>query len=392
MKILYTDLNQIITLEKAFHKNGRHLIPEDLSTIPNGAIVFDEKILWVGATSDIPKEYQNLSPISLKNKILLPEIVDSHTHILFAGDRSGEYWGRLNGDTYEMIAQKGGGILYTQQETIKHNAEKLFDLASERIEKIASRGIGTIEIKSGYGLTLEKEKELTEIISLLKLKYSPTIQIINTYMAAHAIPKNSSAEEYIHEVVIPVMKELFNQIDIVDVFCEEGYFNHEHTKLLFQTAQKLNLPVKLHADEFTSNGGAELAVEYKALSADHLLQISEQGIKALASSTTIATLLPGTAFFLGKNLAPARALLDAGARVAIASDYNPGSCHWDNLIQIAKMSAPSLKMNSAELMCAITLNAAASLGLMNQGALIPGMAARMSILDYSSLENFMYNW
>jgi imidazolonepropionase len=395
MKI-YTDLNEIITLQGAHFKDGRKLKPEDLSTIKDGAIIFDDShIIWVGKKNEIPVEYKSLPSHSLKGHILIPEMVDSHTHIVFGGDRSEEYADRLNGTPYEEIAKRGGGILFTMKETHNSSAEELFQSASHRIECLKSYGIGTIEIKSGYGLDYEKEKEISLVIDRLKKRFSSTVQIFNTYLAAHDVPRNfKSSTEYLEQVVLPLLKELapLNIIDAVDIFHEKNYFTEEDATKLFLLAQILNIPRKIHADELNTNGGAELAASFNALSADHLLKISEKGIAALVNTSTIATLLPGTAFFLGKPLAPARKMLDAGVKVAIASDYNPGSCHCDNLLLIASISAAQLKLNQAELWCGITLNAAHSLGLLNQGVLIPGMKPRFSLFKADSLSQITYNW
>ncbi|MBY0415232.1 MAG: amidohydrolase family protein, partial [Bdellovibrionales bacterium] len=258
-----------------------------------------------------------------------------------------------------------------------------------------SYGVGTIEIKSGYGLNFEKEYEISHIIHDLKNIVRPDVQIINTFMAAHAVPKNySSSYDYMKEVVLPLLDRMAeeNIIDCVDIFHEQNYFSDEDVVSLFERAQRLNIPVKMHADEFNDNKGAILATKYQALSADHLLATGEDGIKALSDSSTVATLLPGTGLFLGKKQANARAFLDAGVKVAIASDFNPGSCHCDNLIMIASLAAPIYKMNMAELWCAITLNAAHALNLKNQGALIPGLLPRLSIFNTDSLDRVTYNW
>jgi imidazolonepropionase len=181
-------------------------------------------------------------------------------------------------------------------------------------------------------------------------------------------------------------------IDAVDIFHEKNYFNADDVSLLFMKAKSLGIPRKIHADELNDNSGSSLAVEFEALSADHLLKINAQGIADLAYSKTVATLLPGTAFFLGKTLAPARAILDGGVKVAIASDYNPGSCHCDNLLLIASLSAAQLKINQCELWAGITMNAAAALGLTNQGALTIGMNPRFSLFKVKSLSEITYNW
>lgn len=392
----YIHLNQILTLKNAQAKDGRKLTPEDLSIIHDGAIVFDDKkILWVGTTGEMPEQYKSFPFKSLNGHVLTPEIVDSHTHIVFGGDRAQEYADRLNGIPYEEIAKRGGGILFTMKETQAAGNEALFETARERIQRLYSYGVGTIEIKSGYGLSFEKEKELSLVIARLKKHFSPQIQIFNTYLAAHDVPKTfSSSADYMEQVVLPLLKELapLKVIDAVDIFHEKNYFTDEDTKKLFQLAQELGIPRKIHADELNTNGGAELAASFSALSADHLLKISDAGITQLAASSTVATLLPGTAFFLGKPLAPSRKMLDAGVKVAIASDYNPGSCHCDNLLLIASISAAQLKLNQAELWCGITYNAAHALGKLDQGALVPGMKPRFSLFKAETLSHITYNW
>ncbi len=395
MKV-YRHLSQLVTLQSAHAKDGRYLAPEDLSVIEDGAVVFDNEIIhWVGETSNLPEEFKGLPSENLGGHVLVPEIIDSHTHAVFGGDRASEYAHRLNGLSYEDIAKRGGGILFTMNETHKLSKPELFELARKRLEKIFSYGVGTVEVKSGYGLTYEKEKELSEIIQELKRHFLPRFRIFNTYLAAHDIPKNfKNSDAYLEQVVLPLMKELSEKkiIDAVDIFHEKNYFTSDDVRKLFTAAKNLNLPCKIHADELNDNQGAEIACEFDALSADHLLKISKPGISQLANSKTVATLLPGTAFFLGKPLAPAREMLDSGVKVALASDFNPGSCHVDNLILIASISAAALKLNQAELWAAISLNAAAALGLENQGAIAKGMASRFSLFKAPSLSHITYNW
>ena len=389
-------LNEILTLKSAHSKDGRKLLPSDLDLITDGALVYDEhKILWIGSTSSLPEEYKEIPSEILTGHVLTPELVDSHTHIVFGGDRAQEYADRLNGVSYEEVAKRGGGILFTMSETLKASNEDLFESARKRILRILSYGVGTIEIKSGYGLSYEKEKELSLIIDRLKKHFSPQIQIFNTYLAAHDVPTSfATSKEYLDQVVVPLLKELapLKIIDAVDIFHEKNYFSAEDTITLFNTAEALGIAKKIHADELNSNGGAEIAFNHEALSADHLLRISDEGISTLANSQTVATLLPGTAFFIGKPLAPARKILDAGVKVAIASDYNPGSCHCDNLLLIASISAAQLKMNQAEIWASITLNAAHALGLHYQGALAVGMKPRFSLFKAESLSHITYNW
>jgi len=393
---VYRNFSQILTLEQAWEKDGRNLIPQDCSIIENATVVFDtQQILWVGKDSKLPKQYQTLPQTNYTGKVLLPELVDSHTHLIFAGDRSKEYAMRLNGADYQEIGKAGGGILNTMHGTNNISDEKLFNLCSQRIEQIYKYGIGTIEIKSGYGLGFEQEYRLSTIIHKLKQKYSPKIQIINTYMAAHAVPKQfPTSSNFMQQIVLPLLKKLapLNIIDTVDIFHEQNYFTSQDVEQLFALAQQLNIPRKIHADEFNDNQGATLATNHNALSADHLLMISDPSIQALANSTTVATLLPGTAFFLGKQQVEAKKLLDAGVKVAIASDYNPGSSHCDNLLLLASLAAPQYKMNIAQLFTAITLNAAHALNLKQQGAIIPKLKPRFSIFDTDKIDKITYNW
>jgi imidazolonepropionase len=395
---IFRNFSQIATLEGASQKGGRKLNKEDLGLISNASIVFDfEKILWVGLDKDIPESFleKGHPEIDVSGKVCVPEIVDSHTHLVFGGDRSHEYSMRLNGTSYEEIANAGGGILNSMKGTHALSRNELLKLARERVKTIRSYGVGTIEVKSGYGLTFEKEYELSHVIHDLKNIVRPDVQIINTFMAAHAIPREySSSYEYMKDVVLPLLDKLGGEaiLDCVDIFHEKNYFTRDDVVSLFERAKRLGIPVKIHADEFNDNKGAVLACEYGALSADHLLSTTEDGVFALANSNTVATLLPGTGFFLGKAQANARALIDSGARVAMASDYNPGSCHFDNLVFLAALAAPQYKLTQVEMWAAITLNAAAGLGLYNQGAIVQGLRPRFSVFNTDSIDRITYNW
>ncbi|TNE98385.1 MAG: imidazolonepropionase [Deltaproteobacteria bacterium] len=392
----YSNISQVLSLESANSKDGRNLEPSDLSVLNNASIVFDnEKILWIGKTTELPDIYQSVETTDLTGHCVTPEVVDSHTHLIFGGDRAKEYSMRLNGADYVDIAKAGGGILNTMNGTNSLDKHELLSISRERVERLHSYGIGSIEIKTGYGLNFEKEYELSHIVKELKDQYKGKVQIINTFMAAHAVPKNyESSSQYMNEVVIPLLEKLVSEkvIDCADIFHESGYFDSSDTKLLFEKCIELNIPFKSHADEFNDNKGAKLAAEMGALSTDHLLCTTQDGIEALSKSKTVATLLPGTGYFLGKPQANARALLNAGVKVSIASDYNPGSCHWDNLLQIASLAAPNLGFNQTQLWAAITLNAAHALGLTDQGAIVRGLKPRFSIFKVPTIDHITYHW
>ena len=390
------NISSALTLESAYHKGGRKLSHNDLGVVINANIIHNgERILWVGPEEQLPCQYHSLPSLDCKGNVVTPELVDCHTHAVFGGDRSREYTMRLNGVDYQEITKSGGGILTTMEGTNRLSFDQLFELAKQRCERIFSYGVGTIEIKSGYGLNFAKEYEISHVIDRLKKTLAPKIQIHNTFMAAHAVPKEFTySTDYLKQVVLPLLEKLAMEgiIDSVDIFHEQGYFNQEDIELLFSRAKELGIARRSHADEFFDNKGALLACQYGALSTDHLLRTGLDGIKALAKSQTVATLLPGTGLFLGKEQAHARSFLDHGCRVAIGSDYNPGSCHFDNVLQIAAMAAPCYKMNLAELWAAITLNGAYALGLKNQGALIKGLSPRFSFFKAQRVDEISYSW
>jgi len=396
MKVLYKKFSQIVTLTDALKKEGRNLLPSDLSILENASLITEDgKIIWVGLDADLPKSHKFDETVYCSGKIVLPEFVDSHTHLLFAGDRSNEYFMRLSGASYEEIAKAGGGILSSQKAFSEANPEQLYQLALNRIARMNSYGVGSVEIKSGYGLTHDLELMAMQTLKKIKSKVSPNTNILSTYMAAHAVPKSfSSSKEYLQSVVIPLMKVVKDQdlADFVDIFHELNYFTDEDVDLLFKESQKFKLGRRIHADEFNDNSGGSIAAKNHCFSADHLLAISDSSIASLADSETVATLLPGTGFFLGKPQARARAILDGGCRVAIATDYNPGSCHFDNLFSLACWAAPTYKMNPAELIASITLNPAHSLNLRDQGAITIGMKSRLAVFNCNSLAQLIYDW
>jgi imidazolonepropionase len=395
MKVFH-EISELITLENAFKKDGRKLSEVDLSILKNASIVADEKIIhWVGESFALPKEFNHLKKIDCKNFTILPSWVDAHTHIVFHGNRSHEYTLRLNGASYEEIAKAGGGIAFTVEQTRHQSFDELFDSANKRIQKMYAQGVSTLEIKSGYGLNFESEEKISRVIDACKKHWAPKIKILNTFMAAHAKPKEvTTTHEYLKEVVVPLLEKLSCEkiLDAVDIFHEKNYFTDNDVEVLFHKAHELNIPVKMHADELNDNSGAKIACQHNALSCDHLLKINDEGINSLAHSKTVAVLLPGTGFFLGKNQANARKLLDEGAKVAIASDFNPGSCHFDNVFKIAQFVAPTYKMNRAELIAGLTLNASHALGLHNQGVIKTGMESNFSLFNCKNLDELLYFW
>ncbi len=386
--------SRLYTAQGILEKNGRHLVPEDVSAIEDGAIVFDsKKIIWVGKTSELPGKYKKVKTTNLKNKkAIIPGLVDSHTHLVFAGSRAGEFARRCAGVSYQQIAAEGGGILTTVNATRAASIEQLFEVALKRALIAYRFGVRTIECKSGYGLDHATELKCMIVVQHLK-KALPQMTFVSTYLGAHAIPQDQKRSKYMDEMLHQTLPLVASKklAEFCDVFIDQGYYNLHEGERILHAAKKLGLKLKIHADELTNTGSSKLAVKLKAHSADHLLKISDQGIKALAGSKTVATLLPGTAFYLKESHAPARKLLDAGARVAVATDFNPGSCYSLNLPLMMHLSALYLQMNEAEIFASVTLNAAASLGLESKkGALLPGFDSDFIVLPYDRFEEMYY--
>jgi len=384
----------VYTGEAILKKNGRNLEPGDASAIEDGAVVFDsKKIIWVGKTSDLPAKYKKIKSTNLRGKkAIIPGLIDSHTHLVFAGSRAHEFARRCAGATYQEIADEGGGILTTVKATREATVEQLFESALKRALIAYRFGVRTIECKSGYGLDHETEIKCLTVVQHLK-KALPQMKFVSTYLGAHAIPEGRKRSQYIDEMLhqtLPMVaaKKL---AEFCAVFIDDGYYTLTEGERILRTAKKLGLKVKVHADELTNTESARLACKLDAHSADHLLKISDKGIQALAKSDTVATLLPGTAFYLKANHAPARKILDAGGRVAIATDFNPGSSYTLNLPLMMNMAALYLQMNAAEILAAVTFNAAASLGLEKQkGVVLPGYDSDFVVLPYDRFEEMYY--
>lgn len=390
----FTHASIIYTGEGIATKKGRRLEPADLSPIEDGAIVFDaSKIIWVGETKSLPVIYKDIKKTSLKNKqAIMPGLIDSHTHLVFAGSRAHEFARRTAGTSYQEIANEGGGILTTVKATREASIEFLFETALKRALIAYRFGVRTIECKSGYGLDHATEIRCLEVVKHLQ-QALPQMTFVSTYLGAHAIPHDRKKADYLDELLHKTLPEVKKRglAAICDVFIDEGYYSVTEGERILRTARKLGFQLKVHADEFGNTESAKLAAKLGALSADHLLKISTKGIQTLAKSDTVATLLPGTAFFLKETYAPARALLDNGARVAIATDFNPGSCYSLNLPFMLHLSALQLKMNSAEIFAGATYSAAASLGLEERkGALTVGRDSDFVVLPYDRFEEMYY--
>ena len=382
------------TGEAVVEKEGRMLDPSDLSAIEDGAVVYDrKKVLWVGPTRELPERFKGVKKTHLKNKqAIMPGLIDAHTHLVFAGSRATEFARRCAGTTYQEIANEGGGILTTVRATREASLEALFESALKRALIAYRHGVRTIECKSGYGLDHDTEIKCLKVVKHLR-EALPQMTFVSTYLGAHAIPEGKKKTAYIDEIIhrtLPEVKRL-GLAEFCDVFVDEGYFTLQDGERILRAAHKLGFKLKIHADELVNTESARLAAKLEAHSADHLLKISDKGIAALAKSDTVAMMLPGTAFYLKANYAPARKLLDQGARVGIATDFNPGSCYSLNLPLMMNLSALYLGMNAAEIFAGVTYNAAASLGLeKTKGALIAGYDSDFVVLPYENFEEMYY--
>jgi len=367
-----------------------------LDVIQDGAIVVSDGVIhWVGRTSDLPPIPPDTEIIDARGKVVLPGFIDSHTHLVFAGSREDEFEQRLKGRTYEEIAAGGGGINATVQQVRRASKEELKAATRRRLQRLLSFGVTTVEIKSGYGLTLADELKCLQVIA--ELNQEGPWELVPTFLGAHAVPPEfqGNREGYLRLVVDEMLPEVGRGrlAEFCDVFCERGAFTPEESERILKRAYELGMKAKVHADEFSSSGGAELAARWRAVSADHLLCITDAGIAALARSDTVPTLLPGTAFFLGLNYAPARRLIEAGLPVALASDCNPGTCPSENLTLIGTLACTQMKMLPAEVVTALTLNAAAALDRSQRlGSIEVGKQADLIVCDVPDYRQLFYHF
>lgn len=367
---------------------------EQLEIIENAGIVVDQgKIIKTGSFDELKKEFPTAEFEGIiGKKVLLPGFVDSHTHICFGGKRAKDFAMRLNGKTYLEIAESGGGIWSSVTNTRADSKEKLFETTAERAQRQLKNGITTLEIKSGYGLSPEHEIKMLEAINLVKENSKQTI--IPTFLGAHMKPRDfdGSNSEYLKllvDEVFPVIKSR-NLSNRVDIFTEKSAFTIDESRIYLNKARENGFEITVHADQFTP-GASVMAVEMGAVSADHLEFSDEEDIKALAGSNTVATALPGASIGLGMQYTPARKLLDAGACLSIATDWNPGSAPMGDLLTQASILATFEKLSMAEVLSGITFRAAKALNMTDRGRLETGKKADFISFDTSDFRDIIYN-
>lgn len=376
-------------------RRGTEMADAKVLTGVSVAVVGD-RIAAIGPPAEIKKKYASALEIDCLRGVLTPGLVDSHTHAVFGKSRAEEQELRASGVGYMEIAKRGGGIHSSVRDLRAKSETDLIKLALPRLRRLMTYGATTVEIKSGYGLTTEDELKTLSVIG--RLANLLPIRIIATWLGAHEIPleardrPNGRAEtiQRLTAEAAAVAKQGIARF--ADVFCEPGAFTVEESRQVLTAAKSAGLTPKLHADELEPSGGAELAAELGAVSADHLAAISDEGVRALAASETIATILPGTMLFLGKSKnAPARAMIDAGVAVALATDFNPGTSPTPNLPLMMTLGVSVLHMSSAEAMIAVTANGAAALGLAAEtGQIAAGFSADFSLFEIEDWRELAY--
>lgn len=392
MSKLIINIKELIQIRD---NNISFLSAKEMDTLPsiNNAYLLIEngKISDFGKMSEISK-IDNVETIDAKNKIVLPCWCDSHTHSVYTGNRSDEYLQRIKGVSYQEIANNGGGILKSSKQINSISEDELFFESKNRIEKLIKYGTGSLEIKTGYGLSYDGELKMLKVIK--RLKESLPIQIKSTFLGAHAIPKNSKKEEYFRLVLDKMLPDFAKDklIDFVDIFCEKNYFSAEDTKILCNKASELGIASKIHVNQFNSIGGVKVAVDCGALTVDHLEVINKSDINILKQSKTMPVLLPGCSFFLGIEYADAKILLSNEIPFAIASDYNPGSSPSGNMNFILSLACNKLKLTTEQAINAATINGAYAMGLSHKtGSITKGKIANVVITsEIESINDLPY--
>jgi imidazolonepropionase len=394
--LIIKNAKQLITLQgPARARKGNEM--EELGIIEKGAIaVLDGKIVAVGSSEELIQKYDAEDIFDASGKVVIPGFVDPHTHPVFFNTRENEFEMRIQGKTYVEISQSGGGIRSSIAGVRSASEDELFELSKKRIEKIITNGTTTLEAKSGYGLSTESEVKMLKVIK--RLQKELPIEIVPTFMGAHEFPTeyNDNREEYIRilkEEMMPQVAEL-GLAEYCDIFTEDHVYNIQQSREILNHAKKLGFKLRMHADEIEPIGGAELAAEVGAISADHLGAASDVGIKAMTESNVIATLLPGTIFSLGmKSYARARDMIEAGVAVALATDYNPGSCNCDSMQFVITLACLQMKMTPAEAITASTINAAYALEMGDiVGSLEVGKQADILIMDMPNYQFLPYHF
>ncbi len=357
---------------------------------PAAIAMSDGVIDWVGPMTDLPARSAKARR-ALDGRWVTPALIDCHTHIVFAGDRAAEFEQRLQGKRYEDIARAGGGILSTVKATRAASEDELAALAVPRAKALAAEGVATLEIKSGYGLNVEDELKMLR--AARRVGEETGLSVVTTLLAAHTVPPEYDADRYIDLIVSELLPRVVEEklADAVDAYCEPIAFSAAHVRCLFESCREHDLPVRLHADQLSDSGGAELAAEFNALSADHLEYTTEAGVRAMARSGVAAVLLPGAYLTLGETQSPpVQSLREHGVPIAVASDCNPGTSPICSLRTSMMLASRLFKLTPEECLAGVTHNAALALGLDDRGSLVPGKRGDIAIWDIGHPRELAY--
>ncbi len=379
MKVLFKHIKELVQVRET---PIRYVAGEDMKVLPTiknaYLLVEDSKIAAFGSMDLCPND--DCEVVDATGRIILPTWCDSHTHLVYAGNREQEFVQRIQGKSYEEIASLGGGILNSATLLGETSEEDLYKQSKQRLNEVIRLGTGAIEIKSGYGLNVAAELKMLRVIKLLSEEYSLPIRA--TFLGAHAVPleykenKQGYIDVVINDMLPLIAKEKL--ADYVDVFCEQGYFSLTDTELIIRAAQSYGLPAKLHVNQFNSIGGVGLAVKHDALSVDHLEVMNDEDFEELSKGDTMPVALPGCSYFLGIPYTPARKIIDSGLPLALASDFNPGSCPSGNMNRVVSAACIKMKMLPEEAINAATLNGAYAMGLDGEvGAIAIGHRANL---------------
>ena len=382
MSLLVKNIGFLVGIDESGRLRVAGEAMKSIATLPDAWLLTDgARIKDYGPMEQLPAETPS-STLDAEGGWLLPSYCDSHTHIVYAGSREREFLDKINGLTYEQIAANGGGILNSADRLHDTPEDELYRQAMERIDEIVSMGTGLVEIKSGYGLTLDDELKILRVIR--RIKENAPLEVRATFLGAHAVGRafKGRQSDYVNHVCDEMIPAVAAEhlADFIDVFCDRGFFTPEETARIIERGAAYGLRAKIHANELAVSGGVEVGVRHKALSVDHLESMGDEQIQALKGSDTIPTMLPGCAFFLGISYPPARRMIDAGLAVALASDYNPGTAPSGNMRFVASLASIKMKMTPAEALNASTLNSACAMGLSNDyGSITRGKIANFYI-------------
>ena len=392
--LIIKNARELLTLSSCFREDS------GLGMIQNGAVAIQKgRILWAGRTEEISEKFPLIREdreMDATGKVVMPGLIDAHTHLIFAGSRENEFEQRIQGLSYQEIAGRGGGILSTVEATRRSSFDELLVLGRKRLDRMLSKGVTTVEAKSGYGLSLRDEVKILRVMKALQESHS--IELVPTFLGAHTLPKEFREDRarYMSLLTEEMIPEVAQErlAEFCDVFCEEKAFTLEESKKILETGRRYGLKPKIHADQLSPGGGAELAAEVRACSADHLDFASPEGVRKMAEKGVTAVLLPGASFFLSmQKYPPARDMIEQGVAVSLATDLNPGSSMTESLPMMMTMGCTMYKLLPREVIQATTIHAARSMGREKEiGSLEVGKQADLLILDIPNYRYLPYHF